>query len=285
MNNGCTSTTILTVFEDRTYPLLNDPVGPPTASVDCGATTTTMAPIVSTSTSNLTYVWNSPVSASVSGANTRTLTTNTTGTYIVRVTNTVNGCYSDAEMYVTNGTLTAGFTPDKIFGYAPLTVSLENTSRSSLNNNNINTYWVFGNGTTATLSSVSSTNVVYTQPGTYTISQFVSKGDCQSSFSKVIVVELPSQMVVPNVFTPNGDGVNDLFFLQRADNLDQIHAKIVDRWGHVVYELTTEKGQIEWNGKNQAGQELPEGTYFYSIIATGKDGQAYDLKGNISLVR
>ncbi|MBA3664626.1 MAG: gliding motility-associated C-terminal domain-containing protein, partial [Bacteroidetes bacterium] len=40
-----------------------------------------------------------------------------------------------------------------------------------------------------------------------------------------------------------------------------------------------------WDGKNQGGKECPSGTYFYIIKSTGKDGKAYDQKGNVSLYR
>jgi gliding motility-associated-like protein len=88
------------------------------------------------------------------------------------------------------------------------------------------------------------------------------------------------------VFSPNNDGVNDIFFL-KVVNLSKIDAKIYDRWGHKVYEIVTEKenANIAWDGKNQIGKELSEGTYFYVIKATGKDGQSYNEKGTVNLFR
>ena len=69
-------------------------------------------------------------------------------------------------------------------------------------------------------------------------------------------------------------------------NLNEISALIYDRWGHKVYELVnTDNGNIQWDGKNQYGKEVPEGTYFYVIKATGKDGESYDKHGTITLVR
>ncbi|MBL7933485.1 MAG: gliding motility-associated C-terminal domain-containing protein, partial [Bacteroidia bacterium] len=83
---------------------------------------------------------------------------------------------------------------------------------------------------------------------------------------------------------PNGDGINDLYFI-KASGLKEVNATIYDRWGHVVYELKNEKGRIEWDGKNQYGKDCAEGTYFFVIKATGEDGTAYDEKGTITLVR
>ncbi|MDO8998115.1 MAG: gliding motility-associated C-terminal domain-containing protein, partial [Bacteroidota bacterium] len=93
-----------------------------------------------------------------------------------------------------------------------------------------------------------------------------------------------SKLEVPNVFTPNGDGSNDVFFLKVA-NISEINAVIFDRWGNKVYESTSTTGNIAWDGKNMSGKELPVGTYFYIIKGKGKDGTEYDTKGNVSLYR
>jgi gliding motility-associated-like protein len=286
MNNGCSSKTIIPIYNDKIHPLVNNPVGPPTPSLDCGSTFVKMSPIVTTQTNNLKYEWSSPISATVTGANTATLTTNMVGEYVVRVTNTVNGCSTEADMSVVNGKLVANFEPSLEQGYAPLTVNFENKSTSSLGSSSITAVWNFGNGKTTTLSSVAPASVVYNQPGTYTVTMYVAKGSCLEILSKVIQVDVPSQVVVPNVFTPNGDGVNDLFILQRANNLSEVSIRIFDRWGKIVYELeNTDKGQIEWDGNNQFGKPVPDGTYFYILTATGRDGANYDKKGSISLMR
>jgi gliding motility-associated-like protein len=86
------------------------------------------------------------------------------------------------------------------------------------------------------------------------------------------------------VFTPNGDGANDLFFV-RSSNLTNITAQVFDRWGNKIYELNTDKGNMAWDGKNQQGADVTDGVYYYTIKATGKDGQGYDTKGTVSLFR
>lgn len=286
MNNGCTSKTIHPVVEDREYPLVNNPVAPEPFPLDCGGEPAEVAPIITTDTKNLKYEWVVPVGAPSSPPNSSSIKAYVTGDYIVVVTNTLNGCFTESSiMKVVSGSLTAEFDVDKPKGFAPHTVNLENFSTSSVNNQSITSIWVFGNNSTATLSSVSSTNTTYTQPGTYTITLFVKKGECVEKTQKVVVVDIPSQMVIPNVFTPNGDGVNDLFFLQRSSNLSQISAVIYDRWGNKVYGVDSSTGQIEWDGTNMFGKEVPSGTYYYIITATGRDGEEYDEKGSISLIR
>src|SRR5262249_3123521 len=150
---------------------------------------------------------------------------------------------------------------------------------SGLSNSSITTVWSFGNGVeTITGSANIPTVAVYNQPGTYTVNIYATKGECLASASKIIQVDIPSKLEVPNVFTPNGDGVNDLFFLKTA-NLEEIHMIIYDRWGHITYELKSETGNIAWDGKNLYGKEAAEGTYFYTITAKGKDKQDFNTKG------
>ena len=52
-----------------------------------------------------------------------------------------------------------------------------------------------------------------------------------------------------------------------------------------MYDVTSEKNQIGWDGKNLAGKEVPSGTYFYMLKANGKDGVSFEKKGTVSLYR
>ncbi|MCC6371277.1 MAG: gliding motility-associated C-terminal domain-containing protein [Bacteroidia bacterium] len=285
LNNGCKSSTVIAVNDDRINPSVNVPSAPANFTLDCGATSVSIQPLVSGATANYNYSWLVPSGAATSGLTKQVLVTNKTGVYRVLVTNTVNGCASSGEVKVVNGILKGGFKPSTESGYAPLEVVFTNTSASSIDNSNITTVWHFGNGTyTVTKSADLTAQTNYLQSGTYTVTAFISKGECATTQSKIIMVEIPSKLEIPNVFTPNGDNVNDVFFLH-ANNLDQINMLIYDRWGHKIYELESNTGNILWDGKNQYGKEVPEGTYFYILKATGKDGNAFNTKGNISLFR
>ncbi len=288
LNNGCTSQTTSVIGDNRIYPQLNRPFAPAPYILDCGATSRTIAPFYDGPTTGFTFNWTSPTSASVTNQNGAVLTTNAPGLYKIVTTNTVNGCASSAEVSVVNGSLTAGFEPDQTTGYAPLSVKFTNTSTSSntlTGTTNITGYWNFGNGASAvTHSAVEIPEIVFNQAGTYKITLFAVKGTCLDTAEKTIVVDIPSELEIPNVFTPNGDGANDLFFL-KASNLSEINILIFDRWGHKVYDLFSDKGNIAWDGKNQAGEEVADGTYFYIITATGKDGSTYNKKGTVSLYR
>jgi len=226
----------------------------------------------------------------VANKNKRIFTVSRLGNYQALVINLDNGCAKTVTTTIVADSLTADFSVDNISGFAPLAVKFTNTSFSSNKATataSINSIWNFGNGAHLKQKSDSfaiSPSVLFQQPGTYTVTLYINRGLCLEQVSRLIQVDIPSSMTIPNIFTPNNDGVNDLFFIKSA-NLSEINASIFDRWGHLVYLLKNEKGRIEWDGKNQFGKECAEGTYFYTIKATGADGNAFNEKGTINLVR
>ncbi len=285
LNNGCIASGTTIIADNRIYPVVNNPSAPPPFILDCGEKTDTINAIYTNPTSDWKYQWFVTQGTATTGVLTNsTLIVNSPGIYRVFVTNNSNGCSSIGEVSIVNGVLTGLLDANYDSGFAPLNVTLYNNSKS-VNSLSITSVWNFGNGTTnITNSSILSQSVTYNQPGTYTVSLFVSKGNCQDIAKKIIKVDIPSKLEVPNVFTPNGDGSNDIFFLSAA-NLTEITALIFDRWGNKVYELTSNTGNIAWDGKNQTGKDVAEGTYFYVITAKGKDDEAYSTKGNLSLYR
>lgn len=286
LNNGCTATSgTFHIGNNVIYPQVNTPEAPATTTIECGQSRDTLMPIVSNPTTGLAFFWTAPPGVPSGSVTLRNFAVAFPGTYSVAVTNTVNGCTTPATMAAVVGSLTTDFEPDATFGYAPLTVVFANKSRAGVITNSVNTVWSFGNGSTLTTTQPTvSPTITYNQAGTYTVTAFSSRGSCISSTSKKIIVELPSALVVPNVFTPNGDNINDLFFL-KANNLSQISIWIYDRWGHLVYELASSTGNIAWDGKNIYGKDAADGTYFYVLKSVGKDGVEHNTKGSINLFR
>jgi gliding motility-associated-like protein len=288
LNNGCKTQTTTVIGDSRNYPVLSSNT---LVALDCGANLTGVTLSVTAlnlKASDVTPKWLTPnPTPNIKGQNTMTLTTDGIGDYRLSVTTNSNGCSSSIQIKVINGVLNGSFSADQVSGYAPLTVNFTNLSSSTSSisgTSSITTVWSFGNGTTKTTTNNISTSALFTQPGNYTVTMYASKGTCLDTSFKVIVVDIPSKLDVPNVFTPNGDNSNDVFFVKSA-NLTEITALIYDRWGNKVYELTTDKGNIAWDGKTQAGKEAADGTYFYVITAKGRDGQSYDTKGTLSLMR
>lgn len=91
---------------------------------------------------------------------------------------------------------------------------------------------------------------------------------------RVVVTESSSGLDMPNIFSPNGDGVNDVWLLPFSGGNEKV--SILNRWGNLVYEA--ELNGFEWDGKAQGGAECSEGTYFYRISNT-------NIAGFIQLMR
>ncbi len=89
---------------------------------------------------------------------------------------------------------------------------------------------------------------------------------------------------IPNVFTPNEDGVNDYFFV-KGRNIIEIQCIILDRWGIEMFNDVAQRNYIQWNGKNKSGGDVPTGTYFYIINYKGLDSKIHQKKGYITLLR
>ena len=193
------------------------------------------------------------------------------------ITETVGNCVSSASssIVVINPNPIAGFEPTPGSGNVPLDVYFDNTSIGG------NTYaWDLGDGTTSTSFDPS---VTYTTTDDYTATLIVTDvNSCLDSISAVIIVEGTSTLIIPNIFTPNGDGSNDVFNLS-GTNITDIKGTIMNRWGQVVYQFNTlEAG---WTGRTVAGLEAAEGTYFYLIDAVGADGETYNYQGPFQLIR
>jgi len=91
-------------------------------------------------------------------------------------------------------------------------------------------------------------------------------------------VQQVNPLIIPNVFTPNGDGVNDTFFIPGLDTYSENEIVIINRWGNDVYEKKNYKN--DWTGEG-----LPEGTYFY-ILKVFTDAGEWDVyKGYVTLLR
>jgi len=121
----------------------------------------------------------------------------------------------------------------------------------------------------------------FSEAGNYTVKLLVSNtNNCLDSGSVTIKV-VESKLQVPRVFTPNGDGTNDEFRVVYK-SIVEFRCWVFNRWQQKVFYWTDpQKG---WDGKIN-GRPASEGAYFYVIEAVGADGEKYNLKGNINLLR
>ena len=180
------------------------------------------------------------------------------GSYTCIITDGV-GCTSSQVVTVTTSPQpSASFSATPTAGTAPLVVNFTNTSQ------NANTYsWIFGDGGTSSLLNPTHT---YTAAGTYIAILAVSNSNgCWDTIKMTIEVSDEFMVIVPNVFSPNTDGTNDVFYIN-SKGLKELDAEIYDRWGLKMYEWHTIKGG--WDGFTAAGLPASDGTYYYIITLT-----------------
>ncbi len=121
----------------------------------------------------------------------------------------------------------------------------------------------------------------------YVVTVFTDHG-CQDS-DKVTITVLcdKSQLFIPNTFTPNGDGHNDVFY-PRGVGLDQVQSfRVYNRWGEVVYQrskFNLNDKAAGWDGTYK-GQQLPPDVFVYIVEAICDNGDLIQWKGDITLVR
>jgi hypothetical protein len=155
-----------------------------------------------------------------------------------------------------------------------MTVSLQYTANPSANAGNIGVLWWNGttwiklgvgeNSVNETLRTVSFTTGL---PGVYQVRMY----------QKANALNLDSASVFPRLFSPNGDGINDVtYFALENPNDAAVRARILDLSGGVVAELppagsnSPVPGAFVWDGKNTAGHIVPAGVYIYRIEGEGK---------------
>jgi gliding motility-associated-like protein len=96
----------------------------------------------------------------------------------------------------------------------------------------------------------------------------------------VIVLKQPSDIELPEGFSPNGDGKNDYFVVRGLEAYPDNDFVVYNRWGNVVYEKSGYAN--EWDGRNNSGENLPDATYFVILKISGKD---HVYKGYVDLRR
>ena len=111
---------------------------------------------------------------------------------------------------------------------------------------------------------------------------------CEASVSVRIFVRVPRITFIPNVFSPNGDNVNDYFTVFGRQNLINVqHLRIFDRWGEMVFQrenFTPGIPELGWDGR-MANDNLMPGVYVYSAILEYDDGEVEVVRGDITLMR
>ena len=180
-------------------------------------------------------------------------------------------------------------------GSAPLTV------RFAANAENVGAWsahyeWRFtkeGNDSPYLVRYEEDTEYTFTEAGAHRIvlyATFTNAGDTVayteeywSENTPITVSISESKLDMPNAFSPNGDGINDIYKAKSGhQSLVEFHAYIFNRWGQKLYEWTDPDGG--WDGKYN-GKDVKQGVYFVLVKAKGADGRKYNIKKDVNLLR
>jgi gliding motility-associated-like protein len=197
-------------------------------------------------------------------------------TYNLQVSDSF-GCVSNSSFSYQTIRVKADFTVDPYTGQAPLTVTFTDKSVRALKY-----LWEFGDTSTSKLNNPAPH--IYYKPGEYSVKLTVESDlHCVDSLrlDQKIVVD-PSELNIPNVFTPNGDGINDNFLVE-SKSLRNLSVEVFSQSGLKVYSFYGEgdilKSWKGWDGNvNFSSVKASPGVYFYIIRAYGWDNIVYNSK-------
>ncbi len=146
--------------------------------------------------------------------------------------------------------------------------------------------WDFGDGHSDSLLQNSVKHIYPETEGSYNVYLTVRNTNnpaCYDTlFVGVVVIKDQYSLFIPNAFTPNGDGVNDLWKI-RADGIKQVEIGIYDRWGNLLY--LSQNPNEGWDGKDQNGNALAEGVYVYVVKVEFLNGKEITRAGSVTLIR
>lgn len=196
-----------------------------------------------------------------------------TGSYTVTVTNT-EGCTAISPVF----NVTVGADPQAAFSTDPLSPqgigATVNFADLSTGNGAPITSWSWDFGTAGAGSSSQSPSFTFVTPGEYGITLTVTTADgCESTISSVFVI-LPEDIVIPNVFTPNGDGNNEYFVIENGQYYENT-LSVFNRWGQEVFESKNYRNS--WRAT-----DVPDGTYYYVFKTLANDKE---YTGHLTILR
>ncbi|MBN2682457.1 MAG: PKD domain-containing protein [Bacteroidales bacterium] len=145
--------------------------------------------------------------------------------------------------------------------------------------------WDWNFGDSVGNSSIQNPLYIYYGSGIFEVSLAISNQfGCTDTARNSIVIEGIEEILppkVPNTFTPNDDGINDIYYV-RGGPFTNLEFKIFNKWGQLIFESFDQ--ETGWDGTYK-GQEQPVGVYVYTIKATTTDGQPYSKTGNVTIIR
>ena len=198
------------------------------------------------------------------------------GTYQILI-NDANGCKDTIQSNI-------GYSQDIIADFNIFSSSnIENAGFTNFTFTGvgaINYLWDFGDNTNDNSQNPSH---FYSDLGDQQVVLMVNSGpphNCWDTIVKIIEIKLPFQIFVPNAFSPNNDGLNDLF-TPIGSRIVDYKMNIYNRYGKIIY--TTNSIEEGWDGTYK-NKKMAMGVYTYIIILETEDGRAFKKAGTLTLL-
>lgn len=209
----------------------------------------------------------------------------TTGEYSVKlIAISDRGC-SDTITYT--NMINVFTKPKANFVYTPENPTISNPQVVFENKStNANSWiWKFSSGNELTgTSGDKDASYIYPDTGLYIVKLYATSADgCIDSTYQSLYVSPEFSLYIPSAFTPNDDGLNDVFKMQGI-YIKNIYMAIFDRWGAKLFD--TNDVNVGWNGKASGTDEaIAQGVYVYTVKATDMFGKNYSFSGHVTLLR
>jgi len=203
------------------------------------------------------------------------------GSYIVRADyRDINNCINSTTLLVV-----AQMKPIADFGHSPLT-PLAGVDQVLFYNNSVVSgqhewNWFFERSDSVA-SSQKNPAYLFNKAGSYPVTLIVKNNfGCADTMIKTITISDDFGLYVPNSFTPNGDGLNDIF-LPKGGGTIEYHLEIFNRWGQRIFE--SKDFNAGWDGTFN-GHECKVETYAWKITSKDAGGKFRSITGNVNLIR
>ena len=265
--SGCTQIDQVTVTGNAQPPVADAGAN---QNITCQNPQVTLGGNVSQNTgaTNLAFQWTTSDGNIVGSPQEAQVTVDQSGTYRLTVTNTLNNCQTEDIVQVTGSAA-----PPEVNAGSDRIVTLgESVQLEGVSDQAISFQWspaaLFDNPNVANPTITPSTTVVVTLLVT-------DANGCTAEDQVTLTVPIVEDLVIPNSFSPNGDGVNDRWNIPGIEYLGSYNLEIYNRLGNRVY-----SGPLGWDGTYN-GEVLPTGTYFYSLKFSDLGARA----GHVNLIK
>lgn len=117
-----------------------------------------------------------------------------------------------------------------------------------------------------------------------TTTYFLTVGNGICTITDEMTVFVKEDLEIPNTFSPNGDGVNDIWEIKGISNFPDCGVKVFTRWGQLVFQTTGYSLDDRWDGTSKSGKDLAPGAYYY-VIQLRDVNDRKPIKGTVSIVK